>query len=219
MKRRAWIACVAAGLLTGWAARAALAAGAPAPADEPAVIAAIAKGLDPAPVLRGSFEQTRRLKGFKNPLVSHGEFLLARERGIVWQTVKPFPSTLTITRDKLLARRADGSVQTELSASREPALRVVNGLMFALLGGDLVGLGRQFRVAGELQGPQWHLTLTPTDPLLSQQFATITLAGDRHVQQVQIDERSGDQTQIRFSAIRSAPSLGADDAQRFEEAH
>lgn len=182
--------------------------------------AEVLKRLESAPVLQGEFEQSKSLKGFKNPLVSKGEFLLARSQGIVWDTKQPFASTLVLTRDRLLARRADGSVATQMDASREPALRLVNELMFALLAGDLAVLASRFKVEGELQGAQgWKLQLTPTDALLAGQFSSIALEGDRHVKLVRLAERSGDLTLIRFSALRSAPALAPEQARRFEGAH
>jgi hypothetical protein len=159
--------------------------------------AEVLKRLEAAPVLQGEFEQSKSLKGFKNPLVSRGEFLLARSQGIVWDTKQPFASTLVLTRDRLL-----------------------NELMFALLAGDLAALAGRFQVEGELQGAQgWKLQLTPTDALLAGQFSTIVLEGDRHVKLVRLAERNGDLTQIRFSALRSASALAPEQARRFEGAH
>ena len=57
-----------------------------------------------APVLQGAFEQTKTLAGFRNPLVSHGEFLVARGQGVWWHTQQPFESTLVVTRTRLFTR-------------------------------------------------------------------------------------------------------------------
>jgi len=46
--------------------------------------------LKTAPVLKGEFEQTKTLKGFRNALVSKGEFLVARGQGVWWHTREPF---------------------------------------------------------------------------------------------------------------------------------
>ncbi len=67
----------------------------PAHADD--LLASVARRLADAPCIRGRFEQTRRLSGFSNPLVSRGDFVLARGRGVVWQTREPFPSSLLVT--------------------------------------------------------------------------------------------------------------------------
>ena len=170
-----------------------------------------------APVLHGSFEQTRTLKGFKNPLVSRGDFLLVRSRGVVWRTRAPFSSTLVVTRDRLLSRGADGATTDQVDAGSAPGLRAVNEVMFALLAGDLATLARHFRIEGELlEGSGWRLVLTPADALLVGQFATIGLEGDRHVRQVRLEERSGDQTLIRFAALRTSQELTREEDARFE---
>ncbi len=172
-----------------------------------------------APVLRGEFEQTRTLKGFKHPLVSHGDFLLVRSRGVVWRTRAPFASTLIVTRDRVLSRGADGAATAQLDARTEPGLRAVNEVMFALLAGDLATLARHFRIEGELlEGQGWRLLLTPVDSMLAGQFATLGLEGDRYLRQVRLDERSGDQTVIRFAALRAAQVPTREEEARFEPA-
>jgi len=170
-----------------------------------------------APVMRGEFEQTRTLRGFKNPLVSRGDFLLVRSRGVVWRTRAPFASTLIVTRDRLLSLGGDGATTAEMNARTEPGLRAVNEVMFALLAGDLAALARHFRVEGELlEGQGWRLVLTPVNALLAQQFAMLGLEGDRYVRQVRLNERSGDQTVIHFTALRAAQEPTPEEETRFE---
>jgi hypothetical protein len=192
-----------------------LACGAAQAAED--LAAEVRKRLDASPALRGDFEQTRTLKGFRNPLVSRGDFLLARDKGIVWHTRQPFASTLIATRERLLSRRADGSVALQIDARSEPALRAINEVMFALLGGDVAALSRHFRVAGELLGANgWRLQLQPTDALLANQFVELRIEGDQFVRRVRIDERSGDSSVIRFDALHASPALGKEDAARFD---
>jgi len=172
-----------------------------------------------APVLRGDFEQTRTLRGFRNPLVSRGDFLLVRSRGVVWRTRAPFASTLVVTRDRLLSRASDGTANMQLDARTEPGLRAVNEVMFALLGGDLATLAQHFRIEGDLlDGQAWRLVLTPVDAVLAGQFARLALEGDRYVRQVRLEERGGDQTVIRFAALRAAQEPTREDEARFEPA-
>ncbi|MBZ8143313.1 lipoprotein carrier protein LolA, partial [Rubrivivax gelatinosus] len=89
----------------------------------PAIVQQVRQRLAEAPVVRGEFEQRKTVKGFRNPLLSRGDFLVARERGVFWHTREPFASTLVLTRERLLARGADGSVSTRLDAREEPGLR------------------------------------------------------------------------------------------------
>ncbi|QDQ29361.1 outer membrane lipoprotein carrier protein LolA [Chitinimonas arctica] len=166
----------------------------------------VTKRLDPAPVLRGDFEQRKTVGGFKQPLLSRGDFLLWRDHGVLWQTRKPFAASLVLTRKTLLARQADGSAAYRLDSRAQPALAAVNELLFALLGGDIATLAKRFRIEGELQGKEgWQLQLTPLDDGLARVFQRVRLRGDRYVRQVDLEEANGDSSQIRFEQLRQAP--------------
>lgn len=69
----------------------------PAKAAEPGaqeLLAQVRQRVQDAPVVRGEFEQLKTVKGFKQPLRSSGDFIVARGKGIVWHVLKPFESTL-----------------------------------------------------------------------------------------------------------------------------
>jgi len=199
------------------AALALLAALPPVPAHAEDLLASVAARLADAPVIRGRFEQTRRLSGFSNPLVSRGDFVLARGRGVVWQTREPFPSSLLVTPDKLVVRGADGSVQQQMQADAQPAMRVVGESMIAVLRGDLRALSTRFDVTGRLVGKAgWTLTLTPTDAGMRRVFTRIVLAGDKFVRDVRLEEGSGDSTVVRMIDPVAAAKLTPAEEQRFE---
>ena len=169
-----------------------------------------------APVLKGDFEQTKTLKGFRNPLVSRGEFLVARGQGVWWHTQQPFESTLVVTRTRLFTRNPDGSAGNSMDAQAEPGLQQVNELIFSLLAADLDVLADKFAVAAQPVGAiGWTLTLTPRDPNLAKFLVRATLSGERDVQSVRIEEARGDSTLIRFSRQVPSGALAADEAARF----
>jgi outer membrane lipoprotein-sorting protein len=173
--------------------------------------------LKTAPVLKGEFEQTKTLKGFRNALVSKGEFLVARGQGVWWHTRQPFESTLVVTRTKLFARTPDGSTSNLMDAQAEPGVRQVNELVFSLLAADIDVLADKFTVAVQPVGAAgWAATLTPRDPAIAKFLARATLAGERDVQSVRIEEARGDTTQIRFSHQAPATALTPDEAARFQ---
>lgn len=170
------------------------------------------------PVLRGDFEQEKRISGFKNPLRSQGNFLLARDKGVVWTTAKPFPSEVVLTRDRILSRQRDGSTRTEMDARQQPALRSVNLMMFALMSGDIETLSSRFDIQVQAQGKDgWRINLRPKPGALARSFESIVLNGDRYVRQVEIAEANGDRTQLKFLNFRESPvQLSADEAKRFD---
>lgn len=169
-------------------------------------------------VLRGRFEQVKQLQGFRNPLRSGGAFLLARERGVIWDTQTPFPSTVVLTRERLLVRQPDGSTRILLDRRESAAMAAVNALLMALIAGDLDTLSTQFELQETtLPDGSWRLVLLPRDAALTRAFARILLSGDRHVREVAIEERAGDRSTIRFIELREQPAeLSVDEARRFD---
>jgi hypothetical protein len=189
------------------------------PASAPAtdVLRLIHQRLQVSPVLKGDFEQSKTLKGFKNPLVSHGEFVVARGQGVWWHTQQPFESTLVVTRTRLFTRAADGSASNLIDAQTEPGLKQVNELIFSLLAADLDVLVDRFTVVAQPVGAGgWTLTLTPRDANLARFLVRATLTGERDVQTVRIEEARGDATQIRFAHQVPSSALTADEAARFQ---
>jgi outer membrane lipoprotein-sorting protein len=169
-----------------------------------------------AAVLKGEFEQTKTLKGFRNPLVSRGEFLVARGQGVWWHTQQPFETTLVVTQTRLFTRNADGSASDLVDAQAEPGARQVNELVFALLAADLDALAAKFTLVAQPVGAAgWTLVLTPRDANLAKFLVRATLSGERDVQTVRIEEARGDATLIRFSHQVPAAALAADEAARF----
>ena len=192
-----------------------LAAAFAAPADD--AISTIRQRLQVSPVLQGEFEQRKTLQGFKNPLVSHGEFLVARGQGVWWHTQQPFESTLVVTQTRLFTRNPDGSANDLMDAQAEPGLRQVNELIFSLLAADLDVLATRFAISAQTVGASgWTLTLTPRDADVAKFLVRATLTGERDVQTVRIEEARGDATQIRFSHQRPGAALTATEAARFQ---
>lgn len=169
------------------------------------------------PVVRGAFEQRKLVKGFRNPLISSGDFVVARQRGILWRTAQPFASSLVVTRDRVLARGADGSVARRLSASEEPAVRTISETLFGVMAADLNVLVQRFRVDGELTGRDgWRLALTPRDAALARWVQRVELEGERFLRAIRLQEGSGDRTDIRLSHHSIANALNAGEEAQFE---
>lgn len=158
-------------------------------------------------VLRGRFEQSKQLEGFDQPLVSRGDFLLVRDRGVAWDTREPFASTTLLTRDRLLTRLPDGSQRVLLDAGQSPGTAAVNALLMALVSGDLEALAERFTLEETVDGDAgWQLRLQPRDDALRQVFSRIRLQGDRFVREVRLEEAGGDVTTLRFLELTDTPA-------------
>lgn len=184
--------------------------------DATALAAAIGSRLEQPAVLRGHFEQTKHVAGFSRPLRSSGDFLVARDHGVLWRTREPFAGELRLTREAIVATES-GQTAFRLTADEEPTVRVINGLMFSLLNGEVNRLGEHFTIDGRAGGDGWTLALQPRQTGLAKLLTGVTLEGDRHVRRIVLDEANGDRTEIAFSGQSDTPAaLTAEEAHGFE---
>ncbi|MFH7044944.1 outer membrane lipoprotein carrier protein LolA [Paucibacter sp. JuS9] len=159
--------------------------------------------------LRGDFTQSKKVPGFAKPLVSSGNFIAARGRGVVWRTLKPFASELRLTQNEIRASQG-GQTSMRLDASKEPAVRLITTLMFSLLNGDVSGLAELFELTGSSQGKGWQLVLVPRKGPLQQVLRKVELEGDGFVRRIQLFEANGDESLIQLANPRTdgAPEPG-----------
>ena len=151
-----------------------------------------------AAVQKGSFEQSKQVKGFKRPLKSSGTYVVTRGKGVEWNTLKPFPSELVVTADEISSKQGGAEV-FRLDAKTEPTVRLITQLLFSLLAGDLAALESQFIAKGEVGAERWSIVLEPKSDALKKVFTTISLEGDQQVRSVLLKEFSGDSTTIQLA--------------------
>lgn len=190
----------------------------PAPATPAAqdLLAQVRQRVQDAPVVRGGFEQLKTVKGFKQPLRSSGDFVVARGKGIVWHVLKPFESTLVVRPDSLQSRGSDGKLTMQMRAQDEPVLRTVNAMLFAVMSANLAELAQHFEVTGQVAAKGWSLHLVPRDPTLAQWLASVELQGNQFVQEVKLQEARGDSSLIRILTPMAENALRPQDAAQFE---
>ena len=181
----------------------------------PALTEQIGQLLARPAVLRGEFEQQRQVQGFSKPLVSRGSFVVARGRGVLWSTRTPFASQLVLTQAQIRATQ-DGKVNFQLDAAAEPAVRVINSVLFGLLDGDVAALSAHFKLEGQVDGKAWRLSLQPSDAALARMMSRIELEGDQYVRRIRIFDASGDRSTLVFSAQREDAALNTEEGKRLE---
>ena len=189
---------------------------APPPAAAHELLAKVRQRVYNAPVVRGGFEQLKSVKGFKQPLRSSGDFIVARGKGIVWHVQQPFESVLVVKPDSLQSRGSDGKVTMQMRAQDEPVLRTVNAMLFAVMSANLAELAQHFEVTGQVNSKSWTLHLVPRDPTLAQWLSAVDLQGNQFVQEVKLQEVRGDASMIRILSPGAESALRPQDAAQFE---
>lgn len=204
MKRPLFAACLVLG-----------AAFAPALSGAAVPVAQIQALLAKPALLCGRFDQSKHLVGMKKPLLSNGRFCVAAGKGVLWRTLQPFPNTLRLTRDEIVHMQGE-RVALRVDARQEPAVRQINGVLFAILAGDLGQLDTLFAGEGSVDGSGWSVALKARESGLAKVIAGVSLQGGAYVQQITLHEASGDRTSIRFSAMQTgAAALLAEEAAQF----
>lgn len=166
-------------------------------------------------VLCGRFDQSKQLVGMKKPLLSHGRFCVAAGKGVLWRTLQPFPNTLRLTRDEIVHLQGE-RVTMRVDAKQEPVVRLINGVLFSLLAGDLAQLETLFDGDGSVRGKHWNVALKAREPGLAKVIASVALEGGAYVNSIVLNEANGDRTSIAFSAMQTGDSaIAADEAALF----
>jgi hypothetical protein len=180
-----------------------------------APIAKIQAMLSKPSLMCGRFDQTKQLAGMKKPLASQGRFCVVAGKGVMWRTIKPFPNTLRLTRDEIVAFQGE-RVSMRLDAKQEPTVRMINSVLFSLLSGELGSLDTLFEVDGTAEASSWKVALKARQPALAKAIGAISLEGGAYVKTIHIDEASGDHTTIVFSEIKTGEgAITADEAALF----
>lgn len=168
-----------------------------------------------AAVIRGGFVQQRRLAGLPRPLVSTGDFVFARDEGILWRTQTPFASRFVLTRSGLV-QQDEGADAVRLDTRSEPALRFVARVFLALFALDVEALAADFELHAMPLDGGWVLGLEPKSGALRAVFDRVTLQGSRDVDTVTLVDAHGDRTRIELRDVaHSRGSLSAAERQLF----
>ncbi|WP_435034434.1 outer membrane lipoprotein carrier protein LolA [Pseudomonas neuropathica] len=164
-------------------------------------------------VIHGQFIQEKHLRDLPQPLISKGNFVLAKNHGLLWLLKTPLQQDYRITAKGIARRDGNGwQLLPNKSAGAEQ-----NRLFLAVLQGDSSGLQRDFELALSGDAQQWKLTLTPRSLLLKQVFNQINIDGGALVQTIELLETQGDSTVLRMQDSTAGQPLSDTEQHDFAE--
>jgi len=167
------------------------------------------KQLSEPEVIKGPFIQEKHLRALPQPLVSNGQFVLARDHGLLWLLQTPLKQDYRLNATGIARRDASGwqVIPTRTAGTEQ------NKLFFAVLQGDSSGLERDFELALQGDAKDWKLDLTPRSLVLKQIFERIEIHGGQFVDRIELKETQGDSTVLRMP---SSISASLSDAERHD---
>lgn len=179
---------------------------APARAADADLLAQIRGQLTRYGVVQARFVQVRQMAALKRPLESKGFFVFSQADGLFWLLESPLRMSYWLAEQRMVELGADG-VRKERSVRDNPALGQVGRVMRAFFSGDMAAVQDFFDLQASGSPARWSLALTPKQPAVAQLFKGLKVSGGKHLELIQIDERSGDSTTLTLSEQTALDAL------------
>ena len=157
------------------------------------------------PNTTGDFAQTKSLQTNGRKLKSTGKFIICPE-GILWQTEKPFPSSLILTKEAMVQVAANGS-KSVMSGKDNQIFSNISETLSSVFSGNVAELKKLFIYDfTEDKDGSWSISLTPKDSTIASVMKVLVLSGDCNVKagtavldSLEMSETSGNSILYEFS--------------------
>lgn len=143
----------------------------------------------------GNFTQVKRINAAKRSLKSSGTFIFSLD-GIMWKTLKPFPSIMAIGITSIIQTAPDGK-KTVIDVSKNQIFKSIAVTLSSVFSGNAEALYTNFSVAYDIQQNRWKADLTPKDSTVAAVMKTLIISGTVNTETATLDtivmaESSGD---------------------------
>lgn len=182
-------------------------AGAPAP-----LLRRLEQAASGVSTLASDFVQEKHLGIFKTVVTSRGRFHYRKPDRLRWELREPYVSGFALngSRGRRWHQRTGRTESFDIR--QDLIMKAVSDQIFAWANADFAGLGREYRIRVLSENPV-SLRLEPLSAAMaaSLDHLRITFSPDgRFVREVEIHEKDGDFTRIRFVDTVVNPPLGPD---------
>ncbi len=148
--------------------------------------------------LEGHFEQQKTIAVLPVPLTSNGRFSFEQGKQVVWETLVPVQSRLTLTPGGISFADAQGEQKTPAQA-RQAGAEIVAKIFMGVIAGELGSLQDYFSLSATGMASDWQIQMVPRSTNLSAYITRIELRGGEYTEHLDIVEANGDKTFIVFT--------------------
>ena len=173
------------------------------------------KRISAHPVTKGEFTQEQYIKVANRSLISRGNFVMAADKGVIFEIAEPFPSSMVVTEDKLV-QTLSGNVVAVMDGKENAMFKNIAKIIHSVFSNDVQVLRDNFQVS-VTGGPKDVVELVPKDPLLSMMFLKITLAVGDSIDSVSVIETGGNWVNYNFNNKSFPEKLTSDEEQRLAQ--
>lgn len=171
----------------------------------------------------GSFTQTKNIKANGRALKSYGKFIIC-PLGILWNTEKPFPSKMVLTKDTMAQTLADGS-KSVMNGKDNQIFENISKTLSSVFSGNAEELKNNFTCTFQnKEAGSWKLILLPKDSTIASVMKQLILSGtitggekeNAVLTSLEISEQSGNSILYEFSNQKYPQELTADEKLEFK---
>ncbi len=180
----------------------------------------VCNGLARNSVTRGDFTQVKEVKSAKGTrsLKSYGNVVLCTQ-GIIWDTQKPFPSKMVISKERIVQISSDGK-QSVVDGKDNPTFLGISATITAVFSGDMDEINKRFFTEfKDLGEGKWSIALKPKDSSIASVVGSITLSGvssDTTTLESMVIQEAGDSSVLyQFANHKYSKDLTSDEKALF----
>lgn len=181
----------------------------------PATLEEVGQILSRYPCTRGDFVQEKHIPAIGRSLTSSGAFLIAADRGIIWQTEKPYPSIMVVGRSHV-SQGPEAKSLSRMDTGNNRLFMEFSQAISAAFSGDVQKIQDSFHVDFSRKGSNWSLQLEPRERTVAQLIQSIQLGGSAVLEEVTMTEQNGSTITYRFSNHQFSQEPTQDENQLFD---
>ena len=167
-------------------------------------------------ITKGDFKQLKFIHRFKREMASSGIFLISSDDGILWQTQKPYFSTMVMTKSAVIQTNAKGK-KSVLSAESNATFEQFAKVLSSVFTGRSESLTENFDVEFIGTVDNWNINLIPKNSSVRKFVEEIEMAGKLSVDLMTIHEPNGDYIRYEFLTHVYPDSLTEEEKALFSE--
>ncbi len=148
-------------------------------------------------ITKGDFRQLKFIHRLKREMVSNGIFVISADDGILWQTQKPYFSTMAMTKSAIIQTNAKGK-KSVISAESNATFDQFSKVLSSVFMGNAGILTENFEVEFIGSTDNWSINLIPKNSSVKKVVEEIEMVGKISIDLMTIHEPNGDYIRYEF---------------------
>ena len=167
-------------------------------------------------ITKGDFRQLKFILKLRREMVSSGIFIISANDGILWNTQKPYRSTMAMTKKSIIQTNSKGK-KTVLSAESNATFEQFASVLSAVFNGNSESLTKNFDIEFIGDASNWNINLVPKNSSVRRIIEEIDMAGHNEIDVMTIHESNGDYIRYEFQTHIHPSSLSDEEKSFFSE--